>query len=245
MRARQRHFKPKSASASLALDTRYIHGVSDNTTVQTWTDLSGNSRDATQATAGDRATYRTAIQGGNGILRFSGDFYEAAFTTGTAYSTYSVYKRTGSASNPFNNATFVYSAGISGGTAGSDRRYQVMYEDGTPNKFTVYSNATAPISITRDDNWNVHSISAPIGTGTARYLLNGANEQTTSVSALAGVTSGTVRMIIGDNSWITSGSALRFVGDLGSVLTFETAHEAPLRKRIEHAQGYSFKIACS
>ena len=245
MRARQRHFKPKSAGASLALDTRYIHDVSDNTTVQTWSDLSGNARNATQATAGDRATYRTAIQGGNGILRFNNDFYEAAFTTGTAYSTYSVYKRTGSAVNAFGNATFVYAAGISGSTAGTGRRYQLMYEDGTPNKFSVYSNATAPISITRDDNWNVHSISAPIGTGTARYFLNGANEQTTSVSALAGVTSGTVRMIVGDNSWTTAGSQLRFIGDLGSVLTFETAHEAPLRKRIQNSQGYAFKIACS
>jgi hypothetical protein len=244
MRARQRHFKPKSASASLALDTRYIHGVSDNTTVQTWTDLSGNSRDATQATAADRATYRTAIQGGNGILRFNNDFYAAAFTTGTAFSTYSVYKRTGSPSNPFNNVAFVYAAGKDGGTALSDRRYQFTYDDGTPNKFNNYAQGVS-ISITRDDNWNLHSASMPIGTGTGRYFLNGANEQTASVSALAGVTSGTVRMVIGDNSWITASSQLRFIGDLGSVLTFETAHEAPLRKRIEHAQGYSFKIACS
>ena len=245
MRARQRHFKPKSASASLALDTRYIHGVSDNTTVQTWTDLSGNSRDATQATAGDRATYRTAIQGGNGILRFNNDFYAAAYTTGTAFSTYSVYKRTGSPSNPFGNIAFVYAAGIDDGVGTlSNRRYQLQYEDGTPNKFTNYAQGVA-ISITRDDNWNLHSTSMPIGTGTGRYFLNGANEQTASVSALAGVTSGTVRMVIGDNSWITAGSQLRFVGDLGSVLTFETAHEAPLRKRIEHSQGYSFKIACS
>ena len=178
-------------------------------------------------------------------MRFNDDFYEAAFTTGTAYSTYSVYKRTGSQVNAFQNATFVYAAGISGSTAGSGRRYQLIYEDGTPNKFSVYSNATAAISITRDDNWNVHSVSGPIGTGTGRYFLNGANEQTTSFAALSGVTTGSVRMIIGDNSWVPAPASLRFIGDLGSVLTFETAHEAPLRKRLEHSQGYSFKIACS
>jgi hypothetical protein len=243
MRARHRHFSYKSAGASIALDTRYIHGVSDGTTLQTWSDRSGNARDAAQATAANRATFKTAIQGGNGVLRFDGgDFYNAPFTTGTAYSFYCVFKRSGSNTNEFNNATFVASAGVDGNTTATGRRYQVAYSD-TP-VFATSSNANAgsAMTIARNDNWNTHSISAPIGSGTATYLLNGASEQTADVSALAGVTSGTVRMTVGATSWTNE---FLLVGDMGLLVTYESAHSASLRRRLNHHAAYSFKISCN
>ena len=243
MRARQRHFGYKAAGASIALDSRYIHDVSDGTTVETWSDRSGNARDAAQATAGSRATYKTAIQGGNGILRFDGgDFYNAAFTTGTAYSLYVVVKRTGSASNALNNATFICAAGIAGGTASNARRYQLFYNDAPIFSTNSNSTAGAAMSITRNDNWNIHAITAPIGSGTARYLLNEASEQTADVSALAGVTSGTVRMSVGAVSW---NNDLRLVGDVGLLVAYEAAHSASFRRRLNHHAAYSFKISCN
>jgi len=243
MRARHRHFSYKAAGASIALDTRYIHGVSDGATVQTWSDRSGNARDAAQATAGNRATYKTAIQGGNGILRFDGnDFYNANFTTGTAYSLYAVFKRTGSATNPFSNATFVAAAGVAGGTAANARRYQLTYSDASGNTFLTTSNAAGGMIIARNDNWNVHSVTAPIASGTARYLLNEASEQTEDVSARAGVTSGTVRMTVGATSWAND---LLFNGDMGLLVAYESAHSASLRRRLNHHAAYSFKISCN
>lgn len=242
MRARHRHFNPKSAGASLALDTRYIN-ESDNTTIQTWPDRSGNGRDATQATSTNRATFRSAIQGGNGILRFDGnDRYNASFVTGTEYSLYVVCKRTASNSNAFSNTTLVVSAGVASNTNGSSRRYQLIYSDSSGGIFETTANATSPAAIARNDNWNIHSISAPIGSGTMRYYLNGGSEATANVSALAGVTTGTVRMTVGATSW---NNDLYFNGDMGTVVTYEAAHSAAFRKRLEHAAAFSFKISCN
>lgn len=243
MRARQRHFKPKSAGASAAFDSRYISGISDGTTLQTWEDLSGNARDATQATSGARPTYKTAIQGGNPILRFDGgDVYNAAFVTGTAFSIYTVYKRTGSNANAFDNATFMLAAGVASNAASTARRYQLYYDDASGNRFGLFSNATVSNFISRNDNFNVHSVTAAIGSGDQEYLLNGANRQSASVASLSGVTSGTVRLTIGATSWFND---LQFVGDLGILMTYESAHSSSFRRRIEQSCAYSFKLASS
>jgi hypothetical protein len=243
MRSRHRHFSYKAAGASLALDTRYISGTSDGSTVQTWSDISGNARDATQATAGSRATYKTAIQGGNPILRFDGgDFYNATFVTGTAYSIYIVYKRSGSNANAFDNATLVASAGTTGGTAANQRRYQLYYDSASGGRFGLFTNATVSNFITRNDNFNIHSVTAAVGSGDQEYLLNGGSRQTASVSGQSGVTSGSVRMTVGASSW---DNVLQFVGDMGLLIAFETAQSSSLRRRLEQSAAYSFKIACS
>lgn len=244
MRARHRHFKYRSAGASLAFDARYIQGVSNNTTVQTWSDLSGNARNATQATAANRATYFTAIQGGNAILRFDGgDFYTATYTTGTAYSFYIVAKRSGSSTNEFNNATFIIAAGIADDASASGRRFQHIYSDA--NIFTTSSNAALALTIARNDNWNIHSVTAAIGSGDRLFLLNGGSQQSVSVSGQAGITSGTVRMVIAANSWSTPLSPFPFVGDMGMLVTYESAHSASLRRRLEQHSAFSFKISCN
>jgi hypothetical protein len=246
MRARHRHFSYKAAEASIALDARYINEVSDGTTVETWSDRSGNGRDATQTTSGNRATYKAAIQGGSGVLRFDGgDFYTATFTTGTAYSAYFILKRTGGGSNAFGGVNFIFAAGTSGSTNSNARRYQMTFDGNASGVFQVLSNATTGTNQTRNDNWNVHSVSSQIGSGNQSYYLNGGGEVSASVSSLAGVTSGTVRMTIGERSWDTGAASLRLNGDVGLIVTYETAHAAPLRKRCEHAAAFSFKISCN
>lgn len=49
-----------------------ITGLSDNDPVATWPDLSGNGRDATQATPSDRPTYKTGIINGLPAVRYPG-----------------------------------------------------------------------------------------------------------------------------------------------------------------------------
>ena len=248
MRARHRHFKYSSAAASAAFDSRYIHGESDGNTIQTWSDRSGNGRDAIQATAADRPTYKTAIQGGNAILRFDSDFLTANFGTGTAFSYYLIFARTGSPVNSFGNAAFVASAGRSVGTATGDRRWQFAYANASPNNlFLESSNASSETSRTRNDNWNIHSLTAPIGTGTKRNFINGGGEQTANVSTQTGVTTGTIILRIGERNWATDFASgdFRLKGDIGLLATYEESHSAALRRRLEHAAAYSFKIACS
>jgi hypothetical protein len=243
MRARHRHFKYKSAEASLALDTRYINGVSDNTSLPTWNDVSGNSRDAIGS-----GVYRTQDQGGNGVISFDGTkFYLSTFTTGTQYSYYCVFKRNGSNTNAYGNATFVFASGIENNTSNAGRRYQMAYADASPNNiFAENSNTSAETTKTRNDNWNIHSVTAPIGVGIKKYLLNGGDEVTSNVSSLTGVTSGTVRMAIGVTSWNANLiNGFPFIGRMGLLATYETSHSASFRRRLEHAAAYSFKISCS
>jgi hypothetical protein len=241
MRARHRHFKYKSADASLALDTRYINGVSNNTSFPTWNDISGNSRNATGS-----GVYITPDQGGNGVINFDGTkAYLSTFTTGTQYSCYCVFKKNGSNMNVYGNINFVFSSGLVANTSNTGRRYQMVYLDSYPNNlFSESSNNNVASTLTqiRNDNWNIHSVTAPIGVGIKKYLLNGGNEVTENVSSLTGVTSGTVRMAIGSTSW---DEAFPFIGRMGLLATYETSHSASLRRRLEHAAAYSFKIACS
>jgi hypothetical protein len=252
MRTRHRHFQYKSAGASVALDSRSIHGVSDGTTVQTWNDLSGNSRDATQSTSTQRPTYKTAIQGGNGILRFdavdgflASDLMNAPYVTGTSYSLYCVYKRSGSPSNAFNNFAAVVSTGIAGNSSANARRFYLGYDDSSGAIFENASNGSgASMTHARNDAWNIHSVTAPIGSGTGRYLLNEGNEQTASMSTLGGVTSGTLRLTVASTSW-DNASIAAARADIGLVVVYEEAHAAPLRRRLTHHAAFAFKISCN
>lgn len=66
-------FNPaKLGGIELWFDARDIAGLSDGDGVATWPDKSGNGRDATQATASLRPTYKTGIQNGQPIVRGDG-----------------------------------------------------------------------------------------------------------------------------------------------------------------------------
>lgn len=54
----------------LWLESTAIAGLSDNDPVTTWPDSSGNGRDATQGTAGNKPTYKTSILNGEPVVRF-------------------------------------------------------------------------------------------------------------------------------------------------------------------------------
>lgn len=71
MHRRNRHiaFSAKNAGAILVLDARTIKGVSDNTGLDSWRDLSSKSR-IFGAGLGRQPTYRTNIQGGQPLVRF-------------------------------------------------------------------------------------------------------------------------------------------------------------------------------
>jgi hypothetical protein len=72
MGRRVRHFNPGHAGATLALDSRFITGLSNTDPVTTWEDRSSSNNDATQGTANDRPLFQTAYQGGCPALQFDG-----------------------------------------------------------------------------------------------------------------------------------------------------------------------------
>ena len=64
-------FTPASLPGlALWLDATAITGLVDADPVGTWSDQSGNGRDATQATAAKKPTYKTNIQNGKPVVRF-------------------------------------------------------------------------------------------------------------------------------------------------------------------------------
>lgn len=72
MGRRVRHLNARDAGATLVLDSRFITGLNDNDAVATWSDRSINGNNATQGTSVNRPLFKTAIQGGNPVVRFDG-----------------------------------------------------------------------------------------------------------------------------------------------------------------------------
>ena len=56
----------------LWLDASQIVGLNDGDAVATWSDLSGNGRNATQSTASQKPIYKTGIKNGLPVVRFDG-----------------------------------------------------------------------------------------------------------------------------------------------------------------------------
>jgi hypothetical protein len=86
-------FAPSSLSGlALWLDATRITGLSDGGSVATWSDVSGNGRDATQATGAKQPTYKTAIQNSKPVVRFDGgDALQTASFALTATSAVTVF----------------------------------------------------------------------------------------------------------------------------------------------------------
>lgn len=76
-------FSPTSIPGlQLWFDASQITGKVDGDVMPSWSDLSGNARDAAQATAAKQPLYKTAIQNGKPVVRFDGvdDFMQTAST---------------------------------------------------------------------------------------------------------------------------------------------------------------------
>lgn len=63
---------PLDYAPALWLRASDIAGLADAAAVTTWPDISGNSRDATQATAARQPTFRTNVLNGQPVVRFDG-----------------------------------------------------------------------------------------------------------------------------------------------------------------------------
>jgi len=64
MHRRSRHLNPAHAGATMALDSRFITGVSSGTGLQTWSSRSRATESLTQATSARRPIYTLGLSGG-------------------------------------------------------------------------------------------------------------------------------------------------------------------------------------
>jgi hypothetical protein len=244
MRARHRHLKPSSLAATIAYDSRYIN-ESDGTTIQTWGDRSGNSRDLSQSDSTKRPTFKTGIQGGCGVMRFDGSndsMSTSSYTVTNVVSGLCVMKNTQTSANciferstNFNNNNHAYMSFVENGTTLS------FSHKTTGSPVYVAANFT-----TRSTNFCI--VTYRYGGADASYevysngsLLNKA--YIANPNTLNGHATGTLNAA----TFVGARNNAQFFynGDMGALMTIPEDVSAALRKRINHHAAFSFKIACN
>jgi hypothetical protein len=232
MHRRARHLNPASAGATLALDSRFISGLNDGDAVTTWLDRTPNGNNATQATAARKPTYKTSVLGGSPIVRFDGGdslgISNLVSPTGLFTIILFVKKSTSGAetnliSTPGGNnldeiSFYTTSANLLAASTWGTIITQSFSNVTTPHIFTL--------NYTGSTNFN-------IGTDGVLFAktMNVNNPRTAR------------RINIGYLEF--SGGVTYLNGDYGIANVFPTALESSLRRRLEHAAAFAFKIPCS
>jgi hypothetical protein len=229
MRARHRHFNPKNAGATAVFDSRYISGLSDGSAVQTWTSRTG-SNNISQATAANRPTYETnEINGNPSVLWDGGANDELTFASAPSYASASiviVYKN-----NDAVNGSVVF--------ARNNNFSTYTYYATNFCRFEIGNDGVERSSDRTHNLGNVFLILSATknGTSSARVHGNGiaGNEITTGIRANFQTT--------GIGKYLST--SVNTQGHLGLAVLADTAWGDSLRRRLEHAAAFSFKIACN
>jgi hypothetical protein len=238
MRARQRHLNPRAAGATVVFDARYITGLSDGTNVSSWADRSGNANNAT--TASNFPTYETNEQGGNPVVRFTKASSQrlicgsSTFSGSGAKFVMVAYKST-------TTGTYVNAAAGQSGALnlGGWFAVQVRTQAVTGDPYIAgYSADTQNNKSTPDNAWKI---------GTGAY--NG----TTLYTRKSGLQIDAVNRTMNTNNSVfrighddQNGTLVEFWGgDIAYIAAGAISYSASLLRRLEHAMGLSFKIACS
>ena len=235
MRARQRHLNPKAAGATAVFDARFGLTMADGAVVDTWSNRVG-SNDATQSNNTLRPIYRAT--GGNAntpAVEFDGTDDRLTHTIGITVAPnliMAVAKRT-AGSNPSTIAAFmppstanfnnIYARWVTGdnwGAAPGNSGQSIL------NAYKICSAVPA--------NANTASSSTTMWT-------NGANETTATGSRYGGDLLD--RRVLGGAE--NAAASAQLTGSISQVIAIPLDVSAPVRRRLERAAGYSFKIACA
>jgi hypothetical protein len=231
MRARHRHFNAKSAGAVFVVDSRYITGLSDGNAVSTWSDRSGNGKDATMPTGANQPTYETAEQGGQPVVKFDGvnDFLETASPATTVTNNWAMF----SVAKTLTRVSGGYSGHFQmGGDSGGGQSHR----NANGNFGGLYGGVAwlndGPAKL---DQWIIQSFLRT--SGTAQFWANGI---TTGTTFTQNPSTPANRTFLATFTGVGTQQC-----EISTAVITNVAIGASLRKRIEHAAAYSFKIACS
>jgi hypothetical protein len=244
MGRRCRHFSWGAIGASAAIDARRITGISNGATLQTWSDASGNGRDFSNSISGERPTYESAGINGLPSVRFASGRGLCRTTTlpvGT------LGAETQFALVSFDSPPSAYQAIISNGDTGGTSFTIAVNPSNNLEVYTVTS-----ISVDGGISAGTEIVTISADSSGRSMWRNGATQSLTNST----VAVPTTRAVKTDNSLIFNNinygagvgndkfnSALR--GSIGLGLYVPYLMTAPLRKRVEHAIGYSFRRTCS
>ena len=243
MHRRARHLNPGSAGAVLALDSRFITGLSDGDPVSTWSDRSGSGNDAT-ATSADRPTFKIGIRAGNSAVRFSGSNVMAGgLNASTSAMTVITAWVEDSASSQFDG--IIVGHNNSGDDFSSINGFILTADDTGPTGPTRFAwglqNTFLRPGTPTIEPWNI--LSAYRSGVNGNLSVNGFQ-----IGSTASLTSGSgtsTNYVLGGRYLSGVSSSFRLHGDVGVMSWFAKALENPLRRRLEHAAAFAFKIPCS
>ena len=219
----------------MALDSRFL-GLNDNNAVTTFTSRTGNNS-PTQATASLKATFKTAIQGGQPIVRFVGgvatqDYYDlSSFILAQPFFATITYKATAATTSPH----------LFDATANSNRVTFATDPTGvTPGELFIYSGGAN--SLTENfDSRGTWWITSGLYNGASSALYRAGNQ--VAAGTIGANSFATFRL---GQTWSTSSPSITaFNGDIASLTIYKNGTNQSIRKRLEHAAAYSFKLACS
>lgn len=235
MRARQRHLNARAAGAKLVLDSRRITGLSDGDAVGQWDDVSGSGWNVTQSDSTKKPLYKTAIQGGQPVLRGDGAgdrLISSSVSINQTFSTILVFQRSASETN----ASIIFDS-----YGGSQCLLYAGQAGDNPDNFAITAGGTRFDFAPKDATWKI--VAAQFSASTSYVSTNGV--KSTAGASIGNNNLGGISIfdIRGSPNPVTTGYSM--LGDIGQVIMISSSLADPLRKRLEHSSALSFKLSCS
>ena len=228
MRARQRHFNPRDAGAIACYDSRYLYGLNNSDPVNTWPDRTRSVNNATQ-TGADRPTYQASFINGLPAVDFRvNKRMDITSITNPASSTVlSVMHRVNSGDTC---VTF--------GKPGTNLYPFLWYSDNAV--YERYNTGTFRVVATgQNQTGNFIHASVKNGTTSLQHYRNGNTLGSQGTPPASNSDFTRIGLLI-DGGGINASDQLS-----GNYTFISIATSSSLRRRLEHAAAYSFKIACS
>jgi hypothetical protein len=204
------------------VDASYITGLNDGDSVTTWSDLSGNGNDATQATAAAKPILKLNIINGRPVVRFDGtdDFLRATFTLNQPFTRISV----------FSKLLWVLTDSIFNAVTTSAG---ALYMQTATPRITMYSGGNGPSTTTFADN-SFGIISEIFNDASSELHINGGSAFTGNPS-----TNNPTALTIGGNQIGAANSQI----DVAMVVEYNSALSTANRQRLERYLSSRYGIA--
>jgi hypothetical protein len=231
MRARQRHFNPRDAGAVAAYDARFISGLSDGDNVSTWASRTGTNN-ATQSTVGNQPNYETNEIGGQPVVNFTpanSDRLDINITIPNSVTMVAVHRRNTTAIHTIN-------FGTSNNTPNDAYAFWWFADNVIYTKWVIANSTFYTFSPAQTNTGSIIISSTKNGTTSSQIYLNGS----TFRAAITPTTSSGSFTRLGGTQGTTYNN-----GAMGSACLIDAFVSDGLRKRLEHAAAFSFKIACN
>jgi hypothetical protein len=228
MRARQRHFPYKAALLSFGYDARYIAG-SNGSQISAWENRNGGSA-LTQPTSTNQPLLQTGTNGINGqnAVKFDGvdDYLSTLIAMGIYNTIIAVGRFTTAKPIVLRHGTYAgyYFSGA------SDPAWSIPRE--------ITHSASGVSQWMGSDN----AIVSFVYDGNGKYYKNGVEQDNGTITGTSPVN----RRFAGSFAVCHDSVNSKFSdGLLGILILLGGLKNDPLRKRMERASSYSYKIACS